>query len=224
MKKKAGNQTLQEKSQTLIAELKAQGREREINEALKALKAAHQEVLPNVPKALAHLEGNDFKDYIHDMKMVQEHAVANRAEIARVILMCMDWHEADRFETIHNYIDTEHMILRKGAVSAQKGERLLIPINMRDGSLICVGKGNPDYNCSAPHGAGRLMSRSKAKETVAMADFTETMKGIYSTSVCASTLDESPMAYKPMQEILDNIQDTVKVIEHIVPIYNYKAH
>ena len=133
-------------------------------------------------------------------------------------------HEEERFDTIHNYIDIDNMILRKGAISAQVGEKVIIPINMRDGSLICVGKGNPDWNYSAPHGAGRVMSRSKAKETINMHDFKESMKDIYSTSVVESTIDEAPMVYKPMNEIIENIKDTVDVIDIIKPIYNFKAH
>ena len=159
------------------------------------------------------------------MDMVQRHAVCNRAEIARVIMKYANLHEVERFETIHNYIDIENMILRKGSVSAQAGEKLIIPMNMRDGSLICIGKGNPDWNYSAPHGAGRLMSRSKAKENVSMEEFKRTMEeaGIYSTSVNRSTLDESPMAYKPMEEIVENIKDTVDIVDVIKPIYNFKA-
>ena len=162
-------------------------------------------------------------DYIHDIKIIQEFAQDNRAEIARLILMGANLTEVSRFETVHNYIDTEHMILRKGAVSAQKDEILLIPINMRDGSLICRGKGNPDYNFSAPHGAGRLMSRSKAKENLSMDDFKDSMKGIYTTSVSQSTIDESPMAYKPVDEIMENIKDTVDILKVIKPVYNFKA-
>ena len=144
--------------------------------------------------------------------------------MAGIIIREMGWTIEDSFTTIHNYIDTEAMILRKGSVSAKKGERLLIPINMRDGSLICIGKGNPDWNYSAPHGAGRLMSRSQAKQMVDLKDFQETMKGIYSTSVCESTLDESPFAYKSLNDITENITDTADIIKRIIPVYNYKAH
>lgn len=137
----------------------------------------------------------------------------------------MKLHEVERFETIHNYIDTENMVLRKGAISARLGEKVLIPINMRDGAIIAVGKGNADWNQSAPHGAGRLFSRSQAKQNVTLSEFKKTMReaGIYSTSVNEGTLDESPMAYKPMEEILENIKDTVDVIEQIKPIYNFKS-
>ena len=207
----------------LITRLKEEGRHKEISKEIEKFNKNYKEINPSVPFELGYCEEELFDDYIHDMKMVQEHASCNRAEIARVILKEMKLHELDRFETIHNYIDTENMILRKGSVSAQAGERLLIPINMRDGSLICIGKGNPDWNYSAPHGAGRLMSRSEAKERVSMSDYKESMKGIYTTSVNKSTIDESPMAYKPMQEIIDNIQDTVEIIDIIKPIYNFKA-
>lgn len=180
--------------------------------------------IPNIPKELAYVHGNDFDNYIHDMKITQRHAILNRKTIVNNIINHMDWNIATEFETIHNYIDCENMILRKGSVSAQLGEALIIPINMHDGSLICMGKGNPDWNYSAPHGAGRLMSRSEAKENISIEEYQECMKGIYTTSVCPSTLDESPMAYKPMQEIIDNIQDTVEVIDIIKPVYNYKNH
>ena len=175
---------------------------------------------------LDYLSGSDFDDYIHDMKIVQEFAQFNRDAIADEILdhanIACTYGE---FESIHNYIDTDNMILRKGSVSAKAGEKLLIPINMRDGSLICIGKGNPDWNYSAPHGAGRLMSRSAAKKRVSMTEYKKTMKeaGVYTTSVNKSTLDESPMAYKPMEEIINNIKDTVEIIDIIKPIYNFKA-
>lgn len=174
-------------------------------------------------KELAYLEGIHFDDYINDMKIVQRFASENRKAMASVIFNRMGWHVADQFETVHNYIDMEHMILRKGAVSAREGEILLIPINMRDGSLICLGKGNADWNWSAPHGAGRLMSRSKAKELLSMEAYTESMKGVFSTSVNLSTLDEAPQAYKPMNEIIHAIKDTAEVLEVIKPIYNFKA-
>jgi tRNA-splicing ligase RtcB len=157
------------------------------------------------------------------MDIVQRFAVMNRKAMINEILKQMNLLTSNQFTTIHNYIDMKTKILRKGSVSAQEGERLIIPINMRDGSLICVGKGNPDWNYSAPHGAGRLMSRSKAKELVTMDEYKESMKGIYTTSVNQSTIDESPMAYKPMQEIIDNVQDTVEILKVIKPIYNFKA-
>lgn len=219
------NGSKREKIDKIINKLKAEGRHKEISKELEKFNKDYREEKPPVPYELSYVQGEDFEYYIHDMDIVQAHAVCNRAEIARVILKYAKLHEVERFETIHNYIDTENMILRKGSVSAQAGERLLIPINMRDGSLICIGKGNPDWNYSAPHGAGRLMSRSEAKQNITLSDFKKTMKdaGIYSTSVNQSTIDESPMAYKPMQEIIDNIQDTVEIIDVIKPIYNFKA-
>lgn len=203
----------------MIAELKAQGRQAEISDELKKLKSS----TPKIPKELAYLTGQPLQDYLHDMKIVQEYAQLNRIAIGDEILRGMDESFSYSFTTIHNYIDTDSMILRKGAVSAKKGEKLLIPINMRDGSLICVGKGNPDWNYSAPHGAGRLMSRAKAKDTFTVEEFAQSMDGIYTTSVGRGTLDECPMAYKPMESILENIGDTVEVEKIIRPIYNFKA-
>lgn len=217
------NPTFLARKQAMIEEYKASGRQKEIQSAINALYQDFAKNHPKVQKSLAFLTGKDMADYIHDIKIIQEFAQDNRAEIARLILMGANLTEVSRFETVHNYIDTEHMILRKGAVSAQKDEILLIPINMRDGSLICRGKGNPDYNFSAPHGAGRLMSRSKAKENLSMDDFKDSMKGIYTTSVSQSTIDESPMAYKPVDEILENIKDTVDILKVIKPVYNFKA-
>ena len=157
------------------------------------------------------------------MEIVQEYAALNRKTIAEIICKKAGLQIRSSIETIHNYIDTKNMILRKGAVSAQKGQLLLIPMNMRDGSLICMGKGNEDWNCSAPHGAGRLMSRSKAKQNIALEEYEDSMKDIYTTSVSYSTLDEAPQAYKPMEEIMECIQDTVNIIDIIKPIYNFKA-
>ena len=223
LKVKHNGGSLNELKKELIAKLKAENREKDIQKELKKLTEKYNNNNPKIPYELAYLEGQHLKDYLHDMKMVQEHAVCNRAEIARLILKYAKLHEIERFETIHNYIDMEHMILRKGSVSAQKGERLLIPINMRDGSLICTGKGNEDWNCSAPHGAGRLMSRSSAKENISINEFKKSMEGIYTTSVNIGTIDESPMAYKPMEEIIKNIEPTVEINDIIKPIYNFKA-
>ncbi|ACL20573.1 RNA-splicing ligase RtcB [Desulfitobacterium sp. LBE] len=204
----------------LIAELKAAGRDKEIPKEVRRKKA---EVLTDVPKALAYASGALFQDYIHDMKIVQHFAALNRKAMADEILKGMKLKAVDQFTTIHNYIDTEHMILRKGAVSAQKDERLLIPINMRDGSLICIGKGNPDWNYSAPHGAGRLMSRSQARSSLTLTQYKEMMQGVFSTSVNKETLDECPLAYKPMEDIIKNIHDTVEIVAQIKPVYNFKA-
>ncbi len=178
---------------------------------------------PIVSRGLAYLEGYDSEDYLNDMKIVQSFASVNRKTMADVIIDEMGWSVANQVETVHNYIDIKNRILRKGAVSAMEGEILLIPINMRDGSLICRGKGNEDWNFSAPHGAGRVMSRTKAKELLSMEDYQEQMRDVYSTSVNRSTLDEAPLAYKPMNEIINAIHDTAEVIEIIRPIYNFKA-
>lgn len=202
----------------LIDKLKSEGRTGEIKEEIKKIKK------PVTDKQLAYLSDGDFDDYMNDMKIAQNFASINRKTIADIIIKEMGLIESERFETIHNYIDFKRMILRKGAVSAENGEKLLIPINMRDGSLLCVGKGNKDWNYSAPHGAGRLMSRSKAKELLKMEDFKESMKDIYSTSVLIETIDEAPQAYKSIEEISKAIIDTVDIITIIKPIYNYKAH
>ena len=203
----------------LIADLKRQGREQEIEGVLRDLKSRPV----NIPKPLAYLEGWLLEDYLHDMAIAQRYADLNRRAMMDTILKGMGLKAADRFTTIHNYIDLEHGILRKGAVSAQAGERLLIPINMRDGSLICTGKGNEDWNCSAPHGAGRLMSRSQAKQSFTVNEFKKQMQGIYTTSVGQATLDECPMAYKSMADIVDNIGPTAEIVNIIKPIYNFKA-
>lgn len=204
----------------LIADLKAQGREREIEKSITSLKNTKR---TNIPKQLAYVSGDLFTQYIHDMKIIQEYARLNRKAIMDELVKGMKLHVVEQFTTIHNYIDTDAKILRKGAVSAAKGEKLLIPINMRDGSLICMGKGNEDWNQSAPHGAGRLMSRSAAKASFTVSEFKKQMAGIYTTSVNQDTLDECPMAYKGMQDILDNIGPTADVVKIIRPIYNFKA-
>lgn len=202
-----------------IERLKSEGRETEIEEALKNIK-------PSVPNELAYLEGSLMQDYLHDMRIAQDFAMWNREAMMDVIIEGLGIkrkHILDKFCTMHNYIDLDNMVLRKGAISLQKDEVAIIPMNMRDGALIVKGKGNPEWNCSGPHGAGRLMSRAKARETLSMKDFKSSMKGIYTTCVSASTIDESPMAYKPMDEIVANIQDTAEVVKVIKPIYNFKA-
>ena len=204
----------------LIARLKAEGKERQIQSEIKKLKATKRTA---VPAHLAYCEGELFEQYLHDMAIVQRFALRNRQAMTDVIAKGMHWHVKEQFTTIHNYIDLEHNILRKGAVSAQAGEILLIPMNMRDGSLICRGKGNPDWNCSAPHGAGRLMSRSAAKEQCSIQEYKAQMQGIFTTSVGMDTIDECPMAYKPMDEIMRHLGDTAEVLEVIKPIYNFKA-
>lgn len=204
----------------LVASLKAQGREREIQKQITALKKTIQ---TNIPRALAYVSGELFGQYIHDMKIVQRYAELNRQAMMDEMVKGMKLHVEEQFTTIHNYIDTDAMILRKGAVSARKGEKLLIPINMRDGSLLCTGKGNEDWNQSAPHGAGRLMSRSAAKESFTVSEFKSQMQGIYTTSVGKDTLDECPMAYKGMEDIVKNISDTAEIDRIIKPLYNFKA-
>jgi RNA-splicing ligase RtcB len=206
--------------QEAIAELKAQGREKEIQSAIKSLK---ERVAVDTPKDLAYVEGALFDDYLHDMKIMQHFAVLNRKAMVETILAGLRLSSVEAFTTIHNYIDTDSMILRKGSVSAREGEKLLIPLNMRDGSLICVGKGNPDWNYSAPHGAGRAMSRSRASHELSLEQYRAEMSGIYSTCVTQSTLDESPMAYKGMEEIIGEIEPTTEIVGRIVPVYNFKA-
>ena len=206
----------------LIAEYKDQGRSSEIQDAIKELRNTWRKKTNDIPKELCYLTGKYRDDYIYDMKICQRFAKQNRLMIALKIMLSMGWYSIDLFETVHNYIDESNMI-RKGAISAKKGEKVLIPINMRDGSLLCVGKGNEDWNCSAPHGAGRIMSRSKARESISIESFRESMTGIYTTSVCESTIDESPMAYKSMNEIINNIKGTVDILDVLKPVYNFKA-
>lgn len=205
--------------QNIINQLKKEGRNSEIQSTISNLKTKHT----TIPKPLAYVEGDLFEQYIHDIKIAELFAEYNRKAIIDVIVKGMGLHIAEQFTTVHNYIDTDNMILRKGAVSAKQGEILLVPMNMRDGSLLCVGKGNADWNYSAPHGAGRLMSRSQAKETFTVSEYKKEMSGIYTTSVNSSTLDECPMAYKRMEDIVDNISPTVEIQSVIKPIYNFKA-
>jgi len=206
--------------QQLIARMKEEGRFKEIEKTVSELKKEHA---TDIPKELAYVEGSLFDDYIHDMKITQKFAMLNRKAMADIIINGMGLTAQDMFTTIHNYIDTESMILRKGSVSAKSGEKLLIPINMRDGSLICTGKGNSDWNCSAPHGAGRLMSRKTAFSALSMEEFKKEMEGIYTTCVVPDTLDESPMAYKSIEEIVSQIGPTVDILQRIRPVYNFKA-
>ena len=216
-----GKDKLASEQDKLIAEYKDQGRSSEIQDAIKELRNTWRNKNNDIPKELCYLTGKNRDDYINDMKICQRFAKKNRLMIALTIMFRMGWCAIDLFETVHNYIDDSNMI-RKGAISAKNGEKVLIPINMRDGCIIGVGKGNEDWNCSAPHGAGRIMSRNKARESISMESFRESMEGIYTTSVCESTIDESPMAYKPMDEIIENIKDTVDISEIIRPVYNFK--
>ena len=212
------------KRTSLIAEYKKLGRVRELPDALKKLKADAAEKAASVDKNLCYLEGEYRQQYLHDMKICQEYAKLNRKIIADTILEKMGISEVSRFETVHNYIDHDSNIVRKGAISAQKDELLLIPISMKDGCILGRGKGNEDWNCSAPHGSGRLMSRSEAKKKLNVADFAKEMAGIYTTCVSEETLDEAPMAYKSLDSIVANIADTVEIIEILKPVYNFKAN
>lgn len=207
----------------IICTYKEQGKKREIQSALKKLKKEFKAKSPTLPRELCFLYGSFMDDYLHDIDICQKFAERNRAKMAEIITEHCGFTAIETFQTIHNYIDVNEMILRKGAVSAKKGEKLLVPINMRDGSLICVGCGNEDWNYSAPHGSGRLMSRSAAFERLTMAEYEAQMSGIYSTCVVPDTLDESPMAYKSMQEIIENIEPTAEIMRIIKPIYNFKA-
>ena len=208
----------------MIAEYKATGRTAELEQALKNFQAKVQE--DQIPRNLCYLTGEARAAYLHDMKICQEYAVMNRRIIADRILTNLLGRGLETFhsfQTIHNYIDHETNIIRKGAVSAKKGEQLLIPINMRDGSLLCIGKGNPAWNCSAPHGAGRLFSRGAARQNFTVEAYAKEMNGIYTTSVSEDTLDECPMAYKPMDSIVSNVEPTVEIVKVIRPVYNFKA-
>lgn len=215
---------INQEKQNIIKEYKEQHREKEIQQALIEVNKKY-EGKTKLPKDLCYLEGKLREDYLHDMKICQEFASKNRELIATKIINKLGVYLfiENHFETIHNYIDFEDNIIRKGSIKADKGKQVIIPMNMRDGCIIGIGKGNDDWNCSAPHGAGRIMSRMKAKMELSLKDFEESMKDVYTTSVCDETLDESPMVYKPMQEIIDNIKDTIDVIKIIKPIYNFKA-
>jgi len=205
----------------LIEEYKSQGRAREIQNALKTIKWVKNPL--NIPEDLCWLTGRYLEDYLHDVAICQEFARISRETIAAILMERAGLTGTDAFHTIHNYIDTGEMILRKGAIAAHKDEKVLIPVNMRDGAILAVGLGNPDWNFSAPHGAGRILSRSAARSRLSMEEYAESMKGIYTTSVNPSTLDEAPMAYKSLSDIVDVVAESVRIIEIIQPIYNFKA-
>ena len=207
----------------IIRTYKEQGRRSEIQTTLKALEREFEAKAPSMPRELCYLYGTFMEDYLHDINICQQFAKRNREKMAEVLFERTGLVGLESFQTIHNYIDVDEKILRKGSVSAKQGEKLLIPINMRDGSLICLGKGNSEWNYSAPHGAGRIMSRSAAFERLTMEEYQKEMAGIYTTCVNTSTLDESPMAYKNMDEIVANIEPAAEIIAHIKPIYNFKA-
>lgn len=229
----SGKEEMYKKKEEIIKKYKEQGRKSEIQQALKELEKEYKNNKPNLPKELCYLEGKHREMYLHDMKICQEYASLNRLQIAKQIII--NYYKLtyipemyppimqNSFETIHNYISFEDNIVRKGAIRANKNEKVLIPINMRDGSIIAVGKGNQDWNCSAPHGAGRIMSRTKAKERFKLEEFKQSMKDVYSTSVVEETIDESPMVYKSMQEIIENTKDTIEIQKIVRPIYNFKA-
>ena len=212
-----------EKRDEIIETYKAEGRKAEIQAALKQLKWEVFEGETPMPEDLCFLSGKYLEDYLHDVEICQAFAKRSRELMAEILIERAGLVAGEAFHTIHNYIDTEEMILRKGSIAAHKGEKVLIPINMRDGSVIAIGKGNPEWNFSAPHGAGRLMSRTKAKETLSMEDYKKAMEGIYTTSVNEFTLDEAPMAYKSLEDIIDVIAESVDVVEVIKPVYNFKA-
>lgn len=216
-----GKETYFQQRDEIIRTYKEQGRRKEIQAALE--KIAWEKREATMPEDLCYLYGTYLEDYLHDVEICQQFAKRNREKIAEVLLARTGMAGEEAFHTIHNYIDTDEMILRKGAIAAHAGEKVLIPINMRDGSVLAIGKGNPEWNYSAPHGAGRIMSRTKAKDSLSMKEYKETMKGIYTTSVNEATLDEAPMAYKSLEDIIDVIQESVDVIDVMKPIYNFKA-
>lgn len=242
----SGKDEMYVKREEIIKTYKKQGRRSKIQNTLKQLELEYKDKKPEIPSELCYLTGKYRDQYLHDMQICQEYAMLNRIIICGTILneilgkqsftlvneLEIDIEKAKQynlsktipyFQTVHNYLDFEDNTIRKGAISANDGEKVIIPMNMRDGSLICIGRGNEDWNNSAPHGAGRIMSRSKAKEQLNMQEYRDTMKDVYTTSVTDSTIDEAPQAYKPMQEIINNIQDTVDIIKIIKPVYNFKA-
>jgi hypothetical protein len=212
-----------EAREQIIKSYKEAGRRNEIQNALDELKWVQEKQNPSMPEDLCYLSGRYLEEYLHDLKICQDFARKNREKMAEIILEKAGIKALEAFHTVHNYIDTDEMILRKGSIAAHKGEKVLIPINMRDGSVLALGKGNPEWNYSAPHGAGRLMSRTKAKENLGIDEYKEAMKGIYTSSVNESTIDEAPMAYKSIYDIIDVIGESVDIIEVIKPIYNFKA-
>ncbi len=223
VKIRSGYDEYLEKRDEIIKSYKEQGRKAEIQEALSKLHWQAQNRGADMPDDLCYLTGKYLDDYLHDVEICQAFAVRSREMMAGILVEMAGLQAGEAFHTIHNYIDTGEMILRKGAIAAHKGEKVLIPINMRDGSVIAVGKGNPEWNYSAPHGAGRIMSRTKAKDTLSMEEYREAMKGIYTTSVNENTLDEAPMAYKSLDDIIGVISASVDVVEIIRPRYNFKA-
>ena len=219
----AGKEEYFKRRDEIISSYKAEGRRKEIESAIKALAKEYKDNTPEIPDELCWLYGTYLDDYLHDIEICQKFARRNREKMAEIILERTGMTMVEAFHTIHNYIDVDEMILRKGAIAAHKGEKVLIPINMRDGSVLAIGKGDPDWNYSAPHGAGRIMSRGKARAELDMEAYKDAMKGIYTTSVSESTIDEAPMAYKSLSDIIDVIGDTVDILEVMKPVYNFKA-
>ncbi len=216
-----GKEEYFQKRDALIREYKETGRRTEIQAALKQLRWTEKET--TIPEDLCFVYGKHLEDYLHDVEICQRFARRNRELMAEILVDRCGLEVGESFHTIHNYIDTKEMILRKGAIAAHEGERVLIPINMRDGSVLARGKGNPEWNYSAPHGAGRILSRTAAREELSLEDYRRQMEGIYTTSVSEETLDEAPMAYKSLKDIIDVIQESVDIIEVLRPIYNFKA-
>lgn len=219
----AGKEDYFRRRDEIISTYKAEGRRAEIQAALKSLEKEYGRKQPDVPEELCWLYGSFLDDYLHDVEICQKFARRSREKMAEIILEKTGMTAVESFHTIHNYIDTEEKILRKGAIAAHNGEKVLIPVNMRDGAVIAIGKGNPEWNYSAPHGAGRIMSRTKAKATIDMEEYRKSMEGIYTTSVNESTIDESPMAYKSLDDIIDVIRDSVEIVDIIKPVFNFKA-
>lgn len=212
-----------EKRDEIIRTYKEQGRKSEIAETLKQLKSQVYGGELSMPEDLCYLSGKYLDDYLHDVEICQAFARRSREKMAEILMERSGMTGGSSFHTIHNYIDTDEMILRKGAIAAHNGEKVLIPINMRDGSVLAIGKGNPEWNYSAPHGAGRIMSRTKAKDTLSLEEYKETMKGVYTTSINENTLDEAPMAYKRLEDIIDVVRESVDIIDVMKPVYNFKA-
>lgn len=219
----AGKEDYYVRRDEIIRTFKAEGRRSEIQSALKELEKEYTAKAPDVPEDLCWLYGSFLEDYLHDVEICQRFARRSRERMAEIILERTGMNAVEAFHTIHNYIDTKEMILRKGAIAAHAGEKVLIPINMRDGSVIAIGKGNPEWNFSAPHGAGRVMSRAMAKRSVSLEEYKASMAGIYTTSVNESTLDEAPMVYKSLEDIIDVVQESVDVVDIIKPVFNFKA-
>ena len=219
----AGKEEYFVRREEIIRTYKEEGRRTEIQDALKKLEKEYKSSICNIPQDICWLYGSFLNDYLHDVEICQAFARRSREKMAEIILERTGMSAVESFHTVHNYIDTNEMILRKGAIAAHKGEKVLIPINMRDGSVIAVGRGNPDWNFSAPHGAGRLMSRTKAKETLNLDTYKEAMSGIYTTSVNENTIDEAPMAYKSLEDIIDVIRDSVDIMDIMKPVFNFKA-